>query len=142
MKYRMLVSSLFATLASAAIVPKAPMKVSYDGYKVVRLAVGHDDVEAVNELITGLDLTTWKGAPRAGAFADIVVAPEKIAQFDQKAAGFNTTIMHEDLGASIAEESKFPIYVSHGIRNIINQLWKYTVLMSMNSCRCCQQLVV
>jgi hypothetical protein len=89
-------------LASAATL--APRKVSYDGYKVFRLSFG-DNVDKVNDIISKLSLTTWKGAPRAGATADIVVPPSQLAAFQSEIEGFSAVTMHEDLGASIAEES-------------------------------------
>lgn len=95
-------------MASAATLLE-PRKVSYDGYKVVRLPVGNQ-VAKVNNIVSKLGLATWKGAPRKGAFADIVVPPSQIAAFSEEVAGIDTIIMHEDLGASIAEESGFEIY--------------------------------
>ena len=103
-----LILSICVSLASAAAVAK-PESVSYDGYKVFRVAVG-DEVAKVNDVVSGLGLATWKGAPRAGAFADIVVPPTKIESFAEKVAGLDTVTMHEDLGASIAEESSFHTY--------------------------------
>lgn len=100
--------SVCGALASAAAVAK-PEKVSYDGYKVFRVAVG-TQVAKINDVVSSLGLTTWKGAPRAGAFADIVVPPTKIDAFADKIAGLTAVTMHEDLGASIAEESNFHTY--------------------------------
>ncbi|KAJ9148825.1 Zinc carboxypeptidase [Coniochaeta hoffmannii] len=105
-----LILSICVSLASAAAVAK-PERVSYDGYKVFRVAVG-DQVAKVNDVVSSLGLATWKGAPRAGAFADIVVPPTKIDSFAEKVAGLDTVTMHEDLGASIAEESSFHTYAA------------------------------
>ncbi|KAH8904959.1 zinc carboxypeptidase [Coniochaeta sp. PMI_546] len=102
--------SVCGALASAAAVAK-PEKVSYDGYKVFRVAVG-TQVAKINDVVSSLGLTTWKGAPRAGAFADIVVPPTKIDAFADKIAGLTAVTMHEDLGASIAEESNFHTYAA------------------------------
>lgn len=107
MKYLPLLP-IYLSLASAAAVTK-PERVSYDGYKVFRVAVG-DQVAKVNDVVSSLGLSTWKGAPRAGAFADIVVPPTKIDAFNGKIIGLDTVTMHEDLGASIAEESNFHTY--------------------------------
>lgn len=109
MKYLPLLP-IYLSLASAAAVTK-PERVSYDGYKVFRVAVG-DQVAKVNDVISSLGLSTWKGAPRAGAFADIVVPPTKIDAFNGKIIGLDTVTMHEDLGASIAEESNFHTYAA------------------------------
>jgi hypothetical protein len=107
MKHLTVITS-WLSLASAATVAK-PQKVSYDGYKVFRVSVG-DQVAKVNDVVSSLGLTTWKGAPKAGAFADIVVPPTKIDAFADRIAGLDATTMHDDLGASIAEESNFHVY--------------------------------
>lgn len=98
---------LAATSASCAAIE--PRTVSYDGYKVFRVAVG-DEVERVNGIVRNLSLTTWKGAPRRNAMADIVVAPDQLEQFRAQTVGLQAVTMHEDLGAAIAEESSFSIY--------------------------------
>lgn len=108
MKYNFLVSSAVLALASAAAA-QAPQRRSYDGYKVVRLTVGQD-VAKVNGIIDRLGLTTWKGKPRAGAAADIVIPPSQADAFVAETTGMEAVTMHEDLGASIAQESTFHIY--------------------------------
>lgn len=102
-------SALFTAVAVATAVQPRPAKVSYDGYKVFRVSVGKD-VARVKDVVSGLGLTTWKGAPRAGAFADVVVPPTQLAGFTKEVAGLDVRTMHEDLGASIAEESAFHAY--------------------------------
>jgi hypothetical protein len=83
-------------------------KVSYDGSKAMRIAVG-SDVTAVKSLIDTLSLPTWKGVvdgmPQADGYVDLVVPYEKIAAFEELTVDMATQVMHEDLGASIAEES-------------------------------------
>ncbi|KAL2195240.1 carboxypeptidase [Corynascus similis CBS 632.67] len=110
MKYNFLVSSAVLALASAAAA-QAPQRRSYDGYKVVRLTVGQD-VAKVNGIIDRLGLTTWKGKPRAGAAADIVIPPSQADAFVAETTGMEAVTMHEDLGASIAQESTFHIYAA------------------------------
>ena len=100
---------LSALCTLAAGVALESRRVSYDGYKVVRLAVG-SDASKVNEIVDRLQLTTWKGKPRAGAFADIVVPPSQIGAFDAATAGMEAQVMHNDLGLSIADESNFATY--------------------------------
>jgi hypothetical protein len=100
---------LAGLLAVASAVDVNHEKVSYDGYKVVRLAVG-DRVNRVNKIISKLDLKTWKGAPRAGAFADIVIPPSQIAAFDTEVTGMDIEIMHENLGAAMDHEANFMAY--------------------------------
>ena len=94
-------------LASAATLQ--PRKVTYDGYKVVRLPVGMD-ASKVTGIVNKLGLSTWKGAPKAGYMADIVVAPEKFDDFTKATEGMELTVMHENLGQSIAAESEFPAF--------------------------------
>jgi hypothetical protein len=48
--------ALFMSLAAAA-------KVSYEGAKAMRVAVG-EDITVVADLISSLSLPTWKGAPQ------------------------------------------------------------------------------
>lgn len=103
----LLATTLCVALAAATAVPVK--KVSYDGYKVVRVNTGNH-VDKVAEIIDSLGLTTWKGAPKANSHSDIVVPPSKVAAFDAAVADLSSTVMHEDLGASIAAESDFQIY--------------------------------
>ncbi|KAK1770165.1 zinc carboxypeptidase [Phialemonium atrogriseum] len=108
--------SLFLAFSSAAVVQ--PRRVSYDGYKVLRLAVG-EEAEKLNGIVSRLNLPTWKGAPRAGAFADIVVPPAQFEEFSKVVVGMDAIVMHEDLGASIAAESAFNFYAAGSA----NQTW-------------------
>ncbi|KAK3331626.1 carboxypeptidase A2 [Cercophora scortea] len=102
------------TVASAAVSRPKDQKVSYDGYKVYRVAVAHE-VNKVNNIVKDLGLSTWKGAPRAGAFSDIVVPPTQVDAFTKAIAGLDAEVMHEDLGASIAEESTFQTYAATSV---------------------------
>jgi len=107
MKSLILLTSALGLASSAAVRSEAQSaKVSYDGYKVVRLPVG-TDASKVTEIVQKLGLSTWKGKPRAGAFSDIVVPPSQVDAFHSEIDGMDFVTMHEDLGASIAEESKF-----------------------------------
>ena len=103
---------LAGLLAAASGTDLRERKVSYDGYKVLRVAVG-DDASLIKDIVAELSLTTWKGAPKANAPADIVVPPEQISAFHSRIAEINVTTlstMHEDLGAAMAEESSFETY--------------------------------
>ncbi|KAH6633956.1 carboxypeptidase [Chaetomium sp. MPI-SDFR-AT-0129] len=109
-------SSLFTScgllaLASAAVVQPTPVRKSYDGYKVFRLTVG-DEVGKVSSIIERLGLSTWKGKPKAGGHSDIVVPPSQIQAFETAVKGMTVATMHEDLGASIAQESTFHTYAA------------------------------
>lgn len=100
-----------ALLSCLALAGSTAARVSYAGYKVVRLPVG-TDASKLTEIVDRLQLTTWKGAPKAGTFADIVVPPEAAAAFDAETAGFEREVMHADLGISIDEEAAVDAYVS------------------------------
>ncbi|KAL2878698.1 hypothetical protein SGCOL_005922 [Colletotrichum sp. CLE4] len=89
MKSLAALSTLVAAASAASVAGASSKRVSYDGTKVFRLSVG---------------------APRAGAFADIVVPAAEVDSFKAEVAGMNLTTMHEDLGASIADESGFSVY--------------------------------
>lgn len=81
-------------------------QVSYDGYQVFRVPVGLD-ASKVTEIVEKLELDTWKAPNKAGAFADVVVSPEKLQAFNEEVAGIEgIEVMHEDLGASIAAEQE------------------------------------
>jgi hypothetical protein len=98
--------TLFASLAAAA-------KVSYEGAKAMRVAVG-EDVTVVADLISTLSLPTWKGAPQGipkpNSNVDLVVLADKIAAFEQLTAGMTLETMHEDLGLAIEEEGRMAEY--------------------------------
>lgn len=88
-------------------------KVSYDGAKALRVLTG-EDVTGVLYVINKLSLPTWKGmangVPVANSHVDLVVPADKVAEFDQLSNGFDTEVMHEDLGLSIAEEGTMSTY--------------------------------
>lgn len=93
-------AAAFATLFAAA----SASAVSYDGYKVYRVPVG-ESADDINALVSRLGLDTWENSGLPGTFADVVVAPDQIEIWEQESAGLGAEVMHEDLGASIAEES-------------------------------------
>lgn len=109
MKSLAVLSTTIAAASAAAVAGASSQRVSYDGTKVFRVSVG-DEVDRVNGVINKLQLNTWKGVPRAGALADIVVPPEQVDEFNAEISGLNVTTMHEDLGLSIADESSFSVY--------------------------------
>ncbi|KAL8788338.1 MAG: hypothetical protein Q9213_001735 [Squamulea squamosa] len=97
----LLFASFLLTLVSSLIVPR---KINYDGYKVIRLSVG-SSLPKVETLIQDLSLSTWNGGPKANAEVDVVVPADKVAEFESNTADLAKTVMHENLGASIAQES-------------------------------------
>ncbi|PSK46552.1 hypothetical protein B9Z65_5520 [Elsinoe australis] len=96
-----LVSSL-AALATASVLPRAE-KVDYSGFKAFRVA---GDAKAVHEQTRQFHLSQISAANEV----DVVVSPAKLAAF--KALGLNSTLVDEDLGASIASETQAEEYVS------------------------------
>ncbi|KAK3369660.1 hypothetical protein B0T24DRAFT_363200 [Lasiosphaeria ovina] len=104
-------SALALATAASIATPPRPAKKSYDGYKVFRVAVG-PETNRINALVEKYDLKTWKGAPRAGAYADIVVPPAQASAFRADVADLEVITMHQDLGAAIADESSFSVYAA------------------------------
>ncbi|KAL8756833.1 MAG: hypothetical protein Q9184_004373 [Pyrenodesmia sp. 2 TL-2023] len=103
-----LLAPLVIGLVSAVVVPR---KANYDGYKVVRLEVG-DNLSQVKNLIQELSLSTWNGSPKANSEVDVVVPADQVASFDSSTADMDSSIMHQNLGASIAKETDYPPYAS------------------------------
>lgn len=101
--------AVFASLLATAAAMPAEGKVSYDGYKVFRVPVMENDVPYLQSVIQRLNLSTWK-APKKGAFSDIQVAPNQLGAFERAMRGRSFEVMHEDLGASIADEGNFQAY--------------------------------
>lgn len=99
-------ASLVLGLVSAIVVPR---KANYDGYRVVRLQVG-DDVSRVKNIIQELSLSTWNGAPKDNSEVDVVVPADKFLQFESSTADLDSSIMHANLGASIARETDYQVY--------------------------------
>jgi|SRR3569833_67328 len=103
------IASLSCFLAVAIAAALREQKVSYDGYKVVRVSVG-DELSHINDIVAELGLTTWKGAPKANSPADIVVPPAQVAAFHSRIDGLEAVTMHEDLGASMKAEGSYESY--------------------------------
>lgn len=104
--------SAFLSIASALGALSNPLvterQVSYDGIKVYRMPAGDDAAAAqITALVEDLALETWKSLKKAGAYADVVVPPQKLAAFQARIAGIaGVEVMHEDLAASIAAEQE------------------------------------
>ncbi|EEP81002.1 conserved hypothetical protein [Uncinocarpus reesii 1704] len=97
--------AILSTLVASVLAATVPNTVSYDGYKVVRIPTEEDNHAQVVKVIENLKLDTWKFPKRAGSDADIVIPPEQLEAFNKAIAGLKVEIMHEDLGASIEDES-------------------------------------
>lgn len=106
-------TQLILTLVSAVVIPR---KANYDGFKVVRLQVGKD-VSKVESLIQKLSLSTWNGVPKENSEVDIVVPADKVAVFESSTADLDSSVMHENLGASIAKETDYQVYTGKQSRS-------------------------
>ncbi|KAL9632525.1 MAG: hypothetical protein Q9164_005269, partial [Protoblastenia rupestris] len=102
---------LSALASAAAIAAQA----DYEGYQVVRLAVGAD-VAKVDGLIEDLSLSTWNGNAKANSAVDVVVPKDKINDFKKTTGDLQPQVMHENLGASIAQESDYAEYRGKNLR--------------------------
>jgi carboxypeptidase A4 len=100
------VSLASLALASAAAVTK---KANYDNFKVYRVDVGSDPSK-LGSVIDKLQLSTWKGKVETSKVVDVVVPPASILQFEAGVNGLGTRVLHENLGASIADEESFGVY--------------------------------
>lgn len=99
----------FLSLASTALAIATQVKVNYDGYQVFRLKADEKNIGKINDIVSSLDLQTWKSSAKVG-IADIVVPPEQVENFLRITEDFQREVMHDDLGASIAEEAQFDEY--------------------------------
>jgi len=108
-------AALAGLVALAEGATLAERKVSYDGYQVVRVEVG-DQAPRLNRLVADLGLSTWMGGAKDGGLADIVIPPDRVSEFHSRVADLDTTTMHEDLGASMAEERVFHNYAGSSPR--------------------------
>ncbi|KAL8894456.1 MAG: hypothetical protein Q9207_008498 [Kuettlingeria erythrocarpa] len=102
----LLLAPVILSLVTAVVVPR---KANYDGYKVVRLQVG-DNLSQVKDLIQKLSLSSWNGSPKVNSEVDLVVPADQVADFDSSTANLDSSIMHQNLGASIAKETDYPLY--------------------------------
>jgi hypothetical protein len=118
MKTIILTSALLFSSALASVVPKAPKKVDYSGFKVLRVA-STDDVKAQIESLAAHVLNPGKSAE-----LDVVVSPENIAALTALVAV--SEVLNEDVGAALAEEGQMSAYAgswdaSHYWSCILNQ---------------------
>lgn len=103
-----------AVFACTAIALLSSIKVvfclrTYDKHKVVRL-FHEDNTAEIGSIISSLGLATWQSGKDHG-YSDVVVTPAKLDEFASKTAHLKARkTLHEDLGASIANESAFATY--------------------------------
>ncbi|CAP65163.1 uncharacterized protein PODANS_5_7330 [Podospora anserina S mat+] len=107
-----------APLVSAAAAPKLERKMNYDGYKAYSIATHH------NPAAIKAKLTKFAAIPfnlDNDEHLDIAIPAEEVAAFE--ALGLETQLMHEDLGADIAEEGTFAPYTSVGAQAVPSLTW-------------------
>ncbi|EKG09239.1 Peptidase M14 carboxypeptidase A [Macrophomina phaseolina MS6] len=102
-------SFTFLTLASA--ITTNTKKVDYDGWTVHRINVSSNGAR-LSELITKLELQTWKGHPETSKIVDVAVSPAALQDFQSSTQEWDTKLMHLNLGESIAVEADFPVYAA------------------------------
>jgi murein tripeptide amidase MpaA len=105
MKFLAILASL--TLASALAAPK----VTYDGWKVYRINTGVNRAK-LKDVVGKLQLGTWKGSVDTSEVVDVMVPPTQVQKFETAAEDLDLAVMHENLGASISEESAFTTYAA------------------------------
>jgi hypothetical protein len=102
MKTTILTSALLLTTALGSVVPKAPKKVDYSGFKVLRVA-STDDVKAQIESLAAHVLNPGKSAE-----LDVVVSPENVDALTALVA--ESKVLTEDVGAALVEEGQMSAY--------------------------------
>ncbi|KIH92410.1 hypothetical protein SPBR_02817 [Sporothrix brasiliensis 5110] len=111
MKPSVVKAFLVATVHAAS----ATARVSYRGTQVLRVPVRPDNVDTLSRAIADLGLGTWQDARTVGRFADLVVPPEAqqelVARLGPDAAD-NAVVMHADLEAAIAQETRYDAYAA------------------------------
>jgi len=102
---------LGVTLASLGLASAVSVttKVSYDDWKVYRVNVGSNKAK-FGDVVSKLQLETWKGKPTSSDVVDVMVPPSQISEFESSTVGIETRIMHDNLGLSIADEEGFDVY--------------------------------
>ena len=64
----------------------------------------------MQSLIKTLSLSTWNGGPKPNSEVDIVVPAAVTEQFEAGTVGLSSSVMHANLGQSIAQEENYPVY--------------------------------
>ncbi|KAI9641266.1 hypothetical protein NHQ30_010066 [Ciborinia camelliae] len=111
------------TFATAAVAAGTAIedKVDYDGYQVFRLKAQNDNIEKINDIVSSLNLQTWKNSAKLGT-ADVVVPPEQVDNFLRITEDFQREVMHSNLGESIAEEGQADTYSAEAAL-AVNATW-------------------
>jgi hypothetical protein len=110
--------SLFTAEVYAAALPANNPASQYFGVKVVRIPTGPSTsaLDKLNELISSLQLELWTTVPTTNSHVDAEIPPAAYDTFMTNVhdilAGAGilepVTVMHEDLGQAILDESNVP----------------------------------
>lgn len=104
-------AALLGLLATASAATIQHAKVNYDGFKVFRVATVDEDAATHLQKVTEqLGLQKWETSFKAGSYNDLAVPPAQLAKFNELIGDMKSTVMHENLGESIAHEGSFPTY--------------------------------
>lgn len=99
--------SFVLPLASAAAVTPLEKKITYDGFKAFRIAT-HNDAASIKSKIANIAAIPFN--LDNSEHLDVAIPADDISKFEK--LGLETTVLHEDLGADIAEEGTFAPYES------------------------------
>lgn len=114
----LLISSLLLPLATAVALPEREAKVDYTGYKVLRVDVGSD--AAVTEEVSQIAAHVLN--PGSTGAVDVVVAPDSVSALE--GLGVSSTVLDEDLGASIAAEGEISQALAGELSHLMLSSWK------------------
>lgn len=90
---------LLALASAVALRPREEESISYDGFKVYRVATG-DNLATIQNDLSDFSLQTWN--IDVSQYMDVAISPDQIEKFES--LSLDTTVMHEDLGADIKAE--------------------------------------
>lgn len=99
--------SLVLPLASAAAVAPLEKKITYDGFKAFRIST-HNDPASIKKKIANIAAIPFN--LDNSEHLDVAIPAGDVSKFEE--LGLETSILHEDLGADIAEEGTFAPYKS------------------------------
>lgn len=94
-----LISSLLLPLVAAVALPERAAKVDYTGYKILRVNLASEAIAKKVEQLASHILT-----PGNKQVVDVVVPPESVPVLED--LGVTSTVLDDDLGASIAAEGE------------------------------------
>ncbi|KAK6513094.1 hypothetical protein TWF506_009260 [Arthrobotrys conoides] len=94
--------SLIAPLASAVVIPDTDKVITYDGYRVVRIAT-HGRGQAIEKRLKTLNAVQYNFDTQERI--EIAIAPEDLRKFEKMKLEYE--VLDEDLGASIVAEGGF-----------------------------------